>query len=88
MSSDLGWEFIKEITKTRKKENMHASTQTRKKELVQENTQTRTRTRNHPRKKELAQENMHENTHSYKKASTKKRIAQEETITGKKVIKK
>ena len=41
-----------------------------------------------PRKKELAQENTHENTHSYKKASTKKRIAQEETITGKKVIKK
>ena len=54
---DQGWEFIKEKTKTRKKENTHASTQTRTK----------------TRKKELVQENTHENTHSYKKTRTKTR---------------
>ena len=39
-----GWEFITENTKTRKKENTHASTQ------------TRTKTRKHARKHALVQE--------------------------------
>ena len=51
----LGWEFIKEKTKTCKKENTHASTQTRTK----------------TRKKELIQENTHENTQTHTKTRTR-----------------